>query len=273
MTEKKPEPTEKKPVSADVVQPTVQPTVQKAEENVPRGVSRDRVFDPEAWKPVTKLGKEVKAQKITNIDEILDTGRSILEAEIVDALLQNLKSDLLSIGQSKGKFGGGKRSIWRQTQKKTKEGNKPSFSALSVVGNSDGYVGIGLGKSKETVPAREKATRQAKLNLIKIRRGCGSWESAEPSPTSIPFAVEGKCGSVKIKLMPAPQGTGLVVEKECRKILSMAGIEDIYSKTTGHTGTKLNLLKACFDALKHLSTMRIQPKHEKQLGMISGSRL
>ncbi|MDP3916960.1 MAG: 30S ribosomal protein S5 [Nanoarchaeota archaeon] len=251
----------------------VTPKEEKIESNVPRGVSRERSFDIESWTPATRLGKEVKSEKITNIDEILDKGLNILEAEIVDTLLKNLKSDLLLVGQSKGKFGGGKRSIWRQTQKKTKEGNKASFSALAVVGNGDGYVGLGIGKSKETVPAREKATRQAKLNIIKIRRGCGSWETAEPNPTSIPFAVEGKCGSVKIKLMPAPQGTGLVVEKECRKILSMAGIEDIYSKTSGHTGTKLNLLTACFNALKQLSSMKIQQKHEKQLGMISGSRL
>ncbi len=245
----------------------------RAEGNMPKGVSRERVFDADGWKPITKIGKEVKAGKITDIDQVLDNGYTILEAEIVDALVPGLKSDLLNIGQSKGKFGGGKKSIWRQTQKKTKEGNKASFSALAIVGNEDGYVGIGLGKARETVPAREKSTRQAKLNLIKIRRGSGSWESAEPKPTSIPFAVEGKCGSVKVRLMPAPQGTGLVVEKECARILEMAGIKDIYSKTSGHTGTKLNLLKACFDALKNLSKVKIQESHIKKLGIVEGSKL
>ncbi len=247
--------------------------VPKKEEDVPKGVSRERNFDIDTWKPITRLGKLVKARKITNISEILDKGLTILEAEIVDALIPNLRNDLISIGQSKGKFGGGKRSIWRQTQKKTKEGNKASFSALCVVGNGDGYVGIGLGKAKETVPAREKATRQAKIDLIKIKRGCGSWESAQPKPTSIPFEVEGKCGSVKVRLIPAPQGTGLVIEKECRKVLAMAGIGDIYSKTYGHTGTKLNLVTACFNALKQLSKMKIQEEHRKQLGIVEGSRL
>jgi small subunit ribosomal protein S5 len=245
----------------------------KSDSHVPRGVSREKIFDVENWKPATKIGRQVKAGKITSIDEILNQGITILEAEIVDALLPNLRNDLLSVGQSKGKFGGGKRSIWRQTQKKTKEGNKASFSALAVVGTGDGYVGIGLGKARETVPAREKATRQAKLNIIKIRRGSGSWESAEPKPNSIPFAVEGKCGSVKIKLMPAPQGKGLVIEKECKKILSMAGIEDVYSITTGHAGTKLNLLTACFKALKQLSIMKIQESHIKQLGIVEGSKV
>ncbi len=247
--------------------------VPKKEDDVPKGVGRERAFDTENWKPVTRVGKLVKAKKIISISELLDKGVAILEAEIVDALIPNLKSDLILIGQSKGKFGGGKRSIWRQTQKKTNEGNKPKFSALAVVGNSDGYVGIGLGKARETVPAREKATRQAKINIIKIRRGCGSWESAVPKPTSIPFTVEGKCGSVKVKLIPAPQGTGLVIEKECRKVLAMAGIGDVYSMTYGHTGTKLNLITACFNALKKLSTMKVNGEHHKQLGIVEGSRL
>jgi small subunit ribosomal protein S5 len=265
--------TETKPVAKNDEAPVQAPKVSKRESNMPRGVSRERSFDVDSWTPVTRLGKLVKAGKITNIDEILDKGETILEAEIVDALLPTLRSDLLSVGQSKGKFGGGKKSIWRQTQKKTREGNKPSFSALAVVGNGDGYVGIGMGKARETVPAREKATRQAKLNLIKIRRGAGSWETAEPKQNSIPFAVEGKCGSVKMKILPAPQGKGLVIEKECSRILSLAGIQDVYSKTSGHTGTKVNLLRACFDALKELSKVKIQEKHKAQLGIVGGSKL
>jgi hypothetical protein len=96
----------------------------------------------EAWEPKTKLGEEVKSGKIKNIDEILGSGRKILEAEIVDYLL-NLKTDLISIGQSKGKFGGGKRRAWRQTQRKTEEGNVPTFSAMAIVGDENGHVGYG----------------------------------------------------------------------------------------------------------------------------------
>ena len=159
--------------------------------------------------------------------------------------------------RSKGKFGGGKRSIWKQTQKKTREGNKPKFSTMVVVGNEDGYVGVGYGKAKETVPAREKATYRAKLNIIKVKRGCGSWECAcENEPHSIPYAVEGKCGSVKVRLMPAPKGAGLVAEKECQKILRLAGIKDIYFKASGKTRTKINLVKACFYALRNLAKFK-----------------
>ncbi|MBW3018227.1 hypothetical protein KY325_03650, partial [Candidatus Woesearchaeota archaeon] len=120
----------------------------------------------ETWKPKTVLGKKVKAGEVTDIKQILDRGEPIVEPEIVEVLLPNLQSDLLLIGQSKGKFGGGRRRAFRQTQKKTKEGNVISFATLAVVGNNDGYVGLGLGKSKETIPAREKAFRQSKLNMI-----------------------------------------------------------------------------------------------------------
>ncbi len=224
----------------------------------------------ELWKPKTELGKKVKSGEIKDIDYILDNGFGIMEPEIVDILISNLESTLILLGQSKGKFGGGKRSIWRQTQKKTKEGNKPKFSSLVVVGNRNGYIGIGYGKAKETVPAREKALRNAKLNIIKIKRGSGSWESEAKEPNSIPFKVEGKMGSSKIILMPAPKGTGLRIEKECAKLLELAGIRDIYSKTFGQTRTKMNLIYACFDALKNLSKVRVKEEFIQKLGVVSG---
>jgi small subunit ribosomal protein S5 len=184
-----------------------------------------------------------------------------------------MESELLLIGQSKGKFGGGSRRIFRQTQKKTPEGNKPSFACFAAVGNFDGYVGAGNGKSKDTVPAREKATRTAKLNVFKIRRGCGSWECGCKTPHSIPFAVEGKCSSVKIKLMPAPKGKGLCVEPECAKILRLAGVKDVWSKTFGQTRNKTNLIKACIAALRQLNIVKVQTNKKKDLGILEGSSI
>ena len=202
-----------------------------------------------AWDPKTKLGREVKSGKIKNIDEILENKRKILEAEIVDSLIE-IKSDLIAIGQAKGKFGGGKRRVWRQTQRKTKAKNIPSFSTMAVVGDENGHVGIGYGKSKETLPARDKAIRKAKLNIIKIKRGCASFDCACDELHSIPFKITGKAGSVRITLIPAPQGTGLVVANELKKVLNLAGIKDIYSKTFGKKRTTFNLIKACIDALQ-----------------------
>lgn len=227
-------------------------------------------FDPEKWKPKTELGKKVKSGEITNIDQILDKGLKILEPEIVDMLLPDAEIDLLLIGQSKGKFGGGQRRVFKQTQKKTNEGNKPSFATFAVIGNRNGYIGIGYGKSRETVPAREKAFRRAKLNVIKIRRGCGSWECGCGNPHSIPCKVTGKVGSVEVTLIPAPNGTGLCIEKECAKMLELAGIKDVWSKTKGKTTTKLNHVQACFEALKMLITTKIRAQDSEKIGTVDG---
>lgn len=229
-------------------------------------------IDIDAWNPKTEIGKKVKRGDITDIDEILNEGHKILESEIIDILIPNIQHDLLLIGQSKGKFGGGQRRVFKQTQKKTKEGNKPSFMACAVVGNEDGYVGIGYGKSKETVPAREKAIRNAKLNLFKIRRGSGSWESTNTEAHSIPYQVEGKCGSVRLVLMPAPKGKGLIIEKECAKILKLAGVNDVWSRSFGQTKVKTNLINACVEALKHTIKTKIKLDHIEKIGIIEGKK-
>lgn len=200
----------------------------------------------EDWRPKTKLGKLVKEKKITKLDEALE--HKVLEPEITDSLT-NLKSEILNIGQAKGKFGGGKRRAWRQTQRKTAEGNVPTFSCMVVAGNEEGYVGIGYGRAKETLPARAKALRLAKLNIMKIKRGCASFDCICGEEHTVPFIVEGKCGSCVVKLIPAPQGTGLVIGDECKKILRVAGIKDVYSKTSGSKRTTINLAMACMNAL------------------------
>jgi len=247
--------------------------IEEPEKNVEKEIKKikEKVFDKEAWQPKTSIGKKCKAEEIKKIDEILDNGIRILEPEIVDLLIPNLEMDLLLIGQSKGKFGGGQRRIFKQTQKKTQEGNKPKFATFAVVGNKNGFIGMGFGKSKETVPAREKAIRDAKLNLIKIKRGCGSWQCGCKEPHSIPFKVKGKCGSVEIELIPAPKGTGLCIEKECAKMLKLVGIKDVWSRTEGQTGTKINLIYACFEALKKSMKMKVQDKYVKEMGIIEGS--
>src|SRR3989304_9915708 len=143
----------------------------------------------------TELGKRVASGEITQLKEIFDAGLKIREAAIVDALMPNLYSEFILIGQARGKFGGGKRRLIKQTQKKTAEGNKPNFAALAIVGNSNGYVGMGKGKAKESMPARDKALRNAKLKMLEIVRGCGSWKCGCGEPHSLPFTVEGKSGA------------------------------------------------------------------------------
>lgn len=219
---------------------------------------QDAVQAVDSWIPTTKLGKLVKSGKEIDLDKILLHHKKILEPEIVDKLISP-DSDMILIGQAKGKFGGGKRRAWRQTQKKTQEGNVLTFSSMAVIGDRKGHIGIGFGKAKETLPTREKSLRNAKLNIIKINLGFESPE-AEPKGAAthtIPFKVEGKAGGVRMTLWPAPRGTGLVIGDECKKILKMAGIKDIYSKSEGNTKTTFNLAKACIDALSKTTEMRL----------------
>ena len=256
---------------------TTKPREQEEEKVLIQPIEEEKIetvtvsADVERWQPRTEIGRKVKSRQITNIDEILDEGQAILEPEIVDMLLPDLQADLLLIGQSKGKFGGGSRRVFRQTQKKTKEGNKPKFATYAVIGNEDGYVGLGFGKAKETVPAREKATRKAKLNIMKVCRGCGSWQCNCRTPHSIPFKVEGKCSSVTVELTPAPKGTGLKAQKEVAKILKFAGIKDIWVKMRGQTRVTINVIEALKKALLKLNSTKIQDKYNEQLAVTSGS--
>jgi small subunit ribosomal protein S5 len=94
--------------------------------------------------------------------------------------------------------------------------------------------------------------RDAKLNLMRIQRGCGGFDCSCSDVHSIPYKTSGKVSSSEIVLYPAPRGTGLVVDDECKKILKLAGIKDVYSRTFGQTRTKINLTKACISALKKL---------------------
>jgi small subunit ribosomal protein S5 len=237
-----------------IILPTEEaPTRHRSEREMSEDKMREQAID--SWVPKTEIGRKVKAGHVSDFDSLLVTGKKYIEPQIADKLLR-LKYDLLAIGQAKGKFGGGKRRAWRQTQKKTMEGNVVTFSSMAVVGDEKGHVGVGLGRAKETLPAREKAIRNAKLGVIKVVRGFETRESSTNDPHTIPFAVEGKCGSVRIKLLPAPRGTGLVIGDEGKKILKMAGIRDVYAIAKGQTRTTFNLAKAIIDALNKTNKMK-----------------
>jgi small subunit ribosomal protein S5 len=208
------------------------------------------------WSPRTSLGKEVMNRKITDINKILEEGIKIKESEIVDFLIPNLESELIFIGGRPGKGGGIERTPLRMSAKMHKSGRRYTSTAFVVVGNKDGIIGIGKGRSKESKGAINKAIKKAKLGLMKVPRGCGSWECGCGELHSIPFKTEGKSGSVRVILMPAPRGIGLAVDDETKKILSLAGISDVWGNTLGNTGSRINLITAVFDALKNLHRYR-----------------
>lgn len=234
--------------------------------------NRRSEVEEKVWVPKTQLGKDVLEGKYTSMRDVLLSGKKIMESEITDKLISDIGTEYINLGQAKGKFGGGKRKTSKATQKITMEGSTMSFAMLVVSGDKNGIVGLGVGKSGETVPSREKAIRNAKKNLIIIRRGCGDWGCFCGTAHSIPFAVQGTSGSVTVKLMPAPKGTGLVVEAELKKMLELAGIKDIWSKTYGSTKNKNNLMKAGFEALKNLQKIRLTPEMMKGRGMKDGDK-
>jgi small subunit ribosomal protein S5 len=122
-----------------------------------------------------------------------------------------------------------------------------------------------------TAKAIRKAIRVAKLNIIEIRRGCGSWECGCGRPHSVPFQVTGKSGSVRITLMPAPRGLGLAAGDVAKKVLKLAGVSDVWSRTSGQTRTTVNMAKATFDALRRTALVKVTDEDYERLGIVEGS--
>lgn len=224
------------------------------------------------WKPRTKLGEEVLAGKIS-MDEIFATGKRIKEPEIIDYLIPNLQNDVIFIGGSPGKGGGIRRTPTRRTARMHRSGRRYRISALAVVGNGDGYVGLGKAVGLEHGEAIEKAIENAKLNIIPVKRGCGSWECACGQTHSIPVSVTGKTGSVRVDLWPAPKGIGLAAPDEAKKIFQLAGVKDIWSKRDGESKTRINYAYAIFDALKKINSMKLEFEKEKKPKEISEAAL
>jgi small subunit ribosomal protein S2e len=132
-------------------------------------------------------------------------------------------------------------------QKQTRAGQRTRFKAFIVVGDSNGHVGLGVKCSKEVASAIRGAIIAAKLSVVPVRRGY--WGNKIGAPHTVPTKVTGKCGSVRVRLVPAPRGTGIVAAKTPKKILQYAGIEDVYTRTKGSTKTLGNFVKATFKAI------------------------
>lgn len=216
----------------------------------------DRNVPSVDWWPKTKLGKMVKNGEITSMSDALKTGLPLREPEIVDILLPELDDEVLDVNM---------------VQRMTDSGRRIKFVITVAVGNNDGYVGLGQAKGKEVGSSIRKAIENAKLNIIEIRRGCGSWECGCGKAHTIPFAIKGKSGSVEITLKPAPHGIGLATGDVSKKILILAGIKDCWAFTKGKTKTTVNYAKAVFNALEENTQMRIIDNEIKKIGIISGS--
>lgn len=206
---------------------------------------RDREFQEEKveWMPQTRLGKLVKEGQVTTMGEAVESGLPIREAQIVDALLPDIRDEVLDINM---------------VQRMTDSGRRVKFRATVIVGNGDGFLGLGEGKDVQVGIAIRKAIDNAKMNIIGIKRGCGSWECGCGLGHTVPFSVEGKAGSVKVELKPAPRGLGLASGGTAKKVLEIAGIKDVWARAAGETRTTLNFAKATYNALMKTTTMKVK---------------
>lgn len=192
-------------------------------------------IDLDSWTPRTEVGRMAKDGTISSIYDIFRDSLKIEDVRVVDFLVPNLTETVLDVGR---------------VQRQTDAGRKTLFIATAGVGNKNGIVGVAQAKAAGVGTAIRNAIVSAKLNIVPVKRGCGSWECTCSNPHSIPFQVEGKVGSVRIVLKPAPKGLGLVIGDVAKSVLELAGISDIWSKTFGDTRTTQNFCKATFEALR-----------------------
>jgi len=211
------------------------------------------------WIPRTDLGKQVAEGKMS-LDDIFALGKKIKEPQIVDKLIPNMHSEIIFIGGSPGKGGGIKRTPTRRTTRMHRSGRRYRISAMVAIGNGNGYFGIGKAVAMENRVAIEKATINAKLNIMPVKRGCGSWECSCGGNHTIPVQVEGKSGSVRVQLIPAPKGVGLCVNNEAKKVMRLAGVNDIWSKCFGESKTRNNYALALVDAFRKMNRMRLDSR-------------
>ena len=195
------------------------------------------------WVPKTEIGRLVKSGQVTSVEEIFSMGKKVLEHQIVDHLYPEMSEETLEVSS---------------TQRMTDNGRKAQFRAIVLVGDKNGHFGIGAGKSEEVKPAIEFAIKNAKRNLTSVPLGCGSWECGCGQKHSLPIRVVGKLGSVEVTLKPAPRGLGIAANEVVKKVLSAAGVKDIWSFSRGHTRNVYNTAMATSNALEQLNTMRIK---------------
>ena len=197
---------------------------------------RRRQEEEEIWIPKTSIGKRVLSGEINSMEEILSKGLRIQEAGIVKKLLPDLKTEVIDVGI---------------IQKMTPNGQSTRFKALVAAGNENGWLGIGMGKSKQMRIAIEKANNAAYLSVSPVKLGCGSWECRCDQKHSVPFKVKGKGGSVTVEIIPAPRGLGLVAGPKIKNLLKMAGLKDAWTTAKGSTPTMNSTSKAVLECLRY----------------------
>jgi small subunit ribosomal protein S5 len=193
---------------------------------------------------------------VTTMGEAIESGLPVREPEIVDILLPETEDEVLDVNM---------------VQRMTDSGRRVNFVITCVVGNKDGFVGLGRARGREVGPSIRRAIDNAKLNVIEVKRGCGSWECGCFRAHSLPFKVVGSSGSVEVSLKPAPQGVGLAVGDVAKSILRLSGITDAWGFTKGHTKTTVNYALAAFDALRKTAGIKVPGELAERLKIRQGA--
>merc|ERR1711915_1041560 len=165
-----------------------------------------------------------KDGKIGSIEDVYLHSLPVKEYQIIDAFFQpgDLKDEVMKI---------------HPVQKMTSAGQRNRFVCYVLVGDQDGHIGLGHKCAKEVATAIRGGIIAAKLGY----------------PHTVPMKVTGKCGSVSVRLIPAPRGSGVVGSPTLKKMLNFAGVADCFSSSCGHTRTKGNFMKATYQALRATS--------------------
>lgn len=234
------------------------PEEAEEQDNRRRRRGNENIIALRNWAPKTRLGQMVLAGEITSMEEALRSGLKIREVEVVDALLPELEDEVIQVNM---------------VQRMTDSGRRVRFNVMACVGNKDGYVGLAMAKGKEVAQTIRKALTAAKLNIIQIQRGNGSWESSVGPGTSVPFKVQGQAGSTRVTLMPAPAGKGLVIGETGKRVLTLAGVSDVLSRTKGQTRTTINYAAATFNALAAINRTRVSDVQRAELFIHKGRLL
>lgn len=127
------------------------------------------------------------------------------------------------------------------------------LQAFVAIGDYNGHVGLGVKCSKEVATAIRGAIILAKLSIVPVRRGY--WGNKIGKPHTVPCKVTGRCGSVLVRLIPAPRGTGIVSAPVPKKLLMMAGIDDCYTSARGCTATLGNFGETLLATLGFISAL------------------
>jgi len=210
---------------------------------------------PPPWVPKTELGRRVSSDEISTMSAALESGLPLREPQIVDKLLPGLHDEVLDVNM---------------VQRMTDSGRRFKFAVTVVVGNGDGFVGLGRAKGREVGPTIRRAIDRAKLGVVEVIRGCGSWECGCGRAHTLPFQVQGRAGSVVVTFKPAPRGVGLAVGDVAKPILRFAGITDAWGFTDGHTKTTVNYAQSAFQALVALSELKVPAEDSARLKIVRG---